>query len=122
MRPSKHETMIEVEFRFHVGTDPIGGDDIEVAYPKINVIFTYLPGSPGVRYLRNGDPGYPPDPAELEFVSAALLDGDGCNPKPEHVAKLAQEYLDSDDGYRYLCEVGEDQLMAAAEAAMYPDI
>lgn len=27
----------------------------------------YSPGSPGVHTLSNGDPGYPPQPEELEF-------------------------------------------------------
>ena len=31
------------------------------------VKFTYTPGSPGKMYLRNGDPGYPEEPAEVEI-------------------------------------------------------
>lgn len=37
---------------------------------EVTVTFNHRPGRPAVRYLRNGDPGYPADPAEVEFVSA----------------------------------------------------
>lgn len=30
-------------------------------------VVSYSPGCPEVRYLRNGDPGYPAEPAEYEF-------------------------------------------------------
>ena len=32
----------------------------------------YTPGTPDVYYLRNGDPGYPGDPPELEILSARV--------------------------------------------------
>jgi len=35
----------------------------------ITIEFTYSPGTPDVRYLPNGDPGYPGDPPEVEIVS-----------------------------------------------------
>ena len=38
------------------------GTDLEV-----RVTFTYTPGMPGKMYLRNGDPGYPEEPAEVEI-------------------------------------------------------
>lgn len=31
--------------------------------------YTYSPGRPGCNYLPNGDPGYPPEPAEVEIYS-----------------------------------------------------
>lgn len=30
------------------------------------ITFTYMPATPDVFYLRNGDPGYPGDPAEVD--------------------------------------------------------
>ena len=46
--------------------------------------FDYSPGRPGVHTLRNGDPGYPDDPPELELtdlerngVSLPIINDDG---------------------------------------------
>lgn len=33
------------------------------------ISFEFRPGRPAVMYLRNGDPGYPADPDELEVIS-----------------------------------------------------
>jgi hypothetical protein len=35
---------------------------------EVEVEYSYSPGTPDVRYLPNGDPGYPGDPAELEIL------------------------------------------------------
>lgn len=32
----------------------------------------YTPGSPGIHTLPNGDPGYPPEPGELDLTSAEV--------------------------------------------------
>ena len=37
--------------------------------------FDYSPGRPGKMYLRNGDPGYPDEPAELDITD---LERNGC--------------------------------------------
>jgi hypothetical protein len=34
--------------------------------------YTVTPGDPGVRTFRNGDPGYPPSPPEVEFFNEAI--------------------------------------------------
>lgn len=34
----------------------------------VEIEFDYTPGTPDVFYMRNGDPGYPGDPAEVENV------------------------------------------------------
>lgn len=36
---------------------------------EVDVSYTYSAGRPAVMYLRNGDPGYPEEPAELEVIS-----------------------------------------------------
>jgi len=54
-------------------------------------VVDYTPGRPGVHTLSNGDPGYPDDPAEFEFLElygvaddnsetneAYLLEDDDC--------------------------------------------
>lgn len=49
---------------------------------EIDVDFTvkYRPGLPGRMYMRNGDPGYPDEPAEIEmfdlYVNGQKLGGD----------------------------------------------
>lgn len=50
--------------------------DIEVV-----VEYYYSPGDPGRMYMPNGDPGYPPEPADVDFHSVTI---DGCD---------IQEYL-----------------------------
>lgn len=36
------------------------------------VTFNYYKGSPGHMYMRNGDPGDPPEPSEIEMLSIHL--------------------------------------------------
>jgi len=36
------------------------------------VEYTYIPGSEGLYAFPNGDPGYPPDPPEVEFYGHKL--------------------------------------------------
>lgn len=36
------------------------------------VDYDVTPGDPGVRTFRNGDPGYPPTPPEVEFYNEAI--------------------------------------------------
>ena len=46
-----------------------GPEEIEVV-----VEANYIPGDPGVRTFRNGDPGYPPTEAEVEITSVLKTD------------------------------------------------
>ena len=39
---------------------------------EVQVDYTYSAGRPGKMYLRNGDPGYPEEPAEVEIVNVWL--------------------------------------------------
>ena len=41
---------------------PVFGDPLEIE-------FTYSPGTPDVHYLRNGDPGYPGEPPEVDWTA-----------------------------------------------------
>lgn len=72
----------------------------------VDIRFTYSPGRPAVMYLRNGDPGYPADPAEVEFVSAHIEVDDPMLNKL--AAEWAEEWLASDEGYQAACEAAED--------------
>ena len=51
-------------------------DNAEIFISKyddpLTVSFDYYKGSPAVRYLRNGDPGYPSEPAEVDLISVKL--------------------------------------------------
>ena len=62
-----------------------------------DITFTYTPGRPMVHTLRNGDPGYPVDPEEVDFHAVTCAD---LALPPEYQKKLdewATEYLS--DGY-----------------------
>ena len=65
----------------------------------VDLTFTYSKGRPAVMYLRNGDPGYPADPPEVDFVSVHCED---LTLPPEYQKKLdewAVEYLATEDGF-----------------------
>ena len=49
---------------------PINGVETEVTVRGV-----YTKGTPDVFYLRNGDPGHPGDPAEVEDIEATDEDG-----------------------------------------------
>lgn len=84
-------------------------DERETASPTLKIVYRYLTGSPAVMYQRNGDPGWPAEPTELDFISAELMDGDGLAPTQEQVDQWAKDWLDG-DGYGEACEHAEDML------------
>ena len=43
----------------------------------LSLEFDYSPGRAAVMYLRNGDPGYPEEPAECELLHAYRSNGSG---------------------------------------------
>jgi len=53
----------------------------------------YTPGTPDVYYLRNGDPGHPGDPPELEILSACIGKTDIAPLLPEN-DDLYEQLLD----------------------------
>ena len=56
------------------------------------VEFRYYPGHPGSWYRRNGDPGDPPEPDELEVVKVTF---DFCDVTDDWAEKLEE-----DDNFR----------------------
>ena len=96
----------EIETKFSIPGMP--DDEREVAYPKVEITYSYLPGHPGCMYQRNGDPGFSPEPAEVDFISAKLIDGDGLAPEQWQVNEWAQDWLD-DAGYEQACDHAESQ-------------
>lgn len=103
-----------------IATIPHGDPDIG-AEVECEITFNYTPGRPAVMYLQNGDPGYPADPSEIEFISAAPF----CNGKPSpfygafadleqaSLNDLAEAWLYSDDGE----EAAMQEVSGAAEDA-----
>lgn len=77
------------------------------------ITFNYVPGSPDVRYLNNGDPGYPGWAAEVEFVSVEPLPDAGAftDLAVKDVEEWASDWLDE----HY------DECVESAEHDMQPD-
>ena len=83
------------------------------------ITFEFRAGRPEVRTLRNGDPGYPADPCELEVVS--INPGAGNHGAFSDIAdKLlhdeAQDWLSS-EGYDAAIEIAYSDLEAERERA-----
>ena len=66
------------------------------------ITFEFRPGRPEVRTLRNGDPGYPADPDEVEFVS--ISPGASDDLVQQSLEAEAETWLSS-DGYDAALEV-----------------
>lgn len=82
-----------------LGAVLIDGTDLDV-----QVEFDYHPGSPGCMYLRNGDPGYPPEPAEIDIVrlcdletSAVLEWSQVCTLSQEYIIQACHEWGEADE-------------------------
>lgn len=105
-----HKLVVEIEVKHRPAGMGLPDDEFEVSYPKVEIEVRYTPGSPGVRMTRNGD-GWPPDPPEIDLVSARLIDGDGLNPTPEKVTEWVQGYLDDDDrGFNFVASEIEKEI------------
>ena len=80
----------------------------EANYPTIEIKYNFIKGSPAVMYQRNGDPGWPEEPAEVEAMDAKLLEGDGLAPTQEQVWQWAQDWIGG-TGYQLACENALDE-------------
>lgn len=87
---------MKVNFFFSVERD---GQEIE-----LEIDASCTPGDPGCHTLRNGDPGYPPEPPEAEILKVTRLDSNEefILTDPEWMAatekaieKAAEEYADN---------------------------
>jgi len=100
-------------------TIPHGDPDLG-AEVELEITFEYRAGRPAVMYLRNGDPGYPADPAEIEFLSCkGPMEGDGYDKyRQDTYDTLAHFYLESDAGQiEAMAEVASDHQDARDYAA-----
>lgn len=98
---SRHKIEAEIEVKFHLSGAP--DDEREVAYPTVLIEYAFSKGCREVLYLRNGDPGFPAEPPEVEAVNAKLIDGDGLAPTEDQVWQWAQDWIDSEAGYNLAC-------------------
>jgi hypothetical protein len=76
----------------------------EVAYPHIDIVYTYLPGCRArVNYDQND---HPAEAAELEVVDVTLIEDAGLDPDAKQLMAWAEEWLQG-DGYYKACEEAE---------------
>ena len=65
----------------------------------VMVEYEYSPGRPGVHTLRNGDPGYPDEPAELAvlnvLVNGCMVDASECI-APAVIERWEQQIIDAE--------------------------
>jgi hypothetical protein len=104
MTRTQHTIDADIYVKFRVsGLD----DGFESTTIRAKLIFSYLQGSPGCgpRYSHGG---LPPDPAEVSLVDVKLIDGDGLDPTREQLVQWAEDYLESDNGYKHACHCAED--------------
>jgi hypothetical protein len=105
MTATTHNIAAEHTVLFRIPGMP--DDERESANVKLEIAYTYLLRDPGCRTQRNGDPGWPPEPAEVDLVAAKLIDGDGLAPTQDQINEWAIDWLD-DAGYDAACENAED--------------
>jgi hypothetical protein len=102
----KNHTMVadvEVKFTFP-GLEP---GEHEVEYPILEITFSHLPGRPAFTPRGEYAPIDPPEPAEVDFVSATLIDAKGLTASQSEVDEWARDYLDGDAGYRHACKCAD---------------
>jgi hypothetical protein len=108
MRSSTHTIDAEFEIKFRLPDMPNEPGEYEVAYPTARVTYSYLPGRPAYTPRGEYGPIDPPDPAEVELITAELIDGDGLMPNTWILREWADEWLQSDAGYERACNAAED--------------
>ncbi len=93
---------------------------------EFEVEFDYSVGRPAVMYLKNGDPGYPEEPAELDvtFFSLNKISFRDTERKPSAFERaywqerFENEMVDTGDIDEYLYEVGPGALAEDRDAAL----
>lgn len=55
---------------------------------QLEVGYDYVRGNPGCRYLRNGDPGYPPEPDEFDVREISIITDTSTEPAPAWLHSL----------------------------------
>ncbi len=91
----------------------IGWTDENDIDMELEVSGDFVPGCPEVRYLKNGDPGYPAEPSEVDVhnISQHFADGDTRHFCITAIAKL----VDDEEFYEKLLLQVENELAEAAQ-------
>ena len=73
---------------------------------------TYTPATPGRMYLKNGDPGYPPEPEEIEIIEVdGIAVGDLTDDEIKEIEMEVAEAYDSGDDREYDEDAWNDQAL-----------
>ena len=100
----RHTITAEIETKFRLSGMP--DDESEVAYPEVEITFDFSPGCAArIRYDEND---HPEEPAEVEFIEAKLIRGDGLAPTPDQLDDWAREWLDG-PGYEKAVEQARER-------------
>lgn len=96
---------------------PLAGSDDGI---EVDIEFTYRRGRPAVMYLRNGDPGYPAEPEEIEFEDFELAMTTWRLPEVimKAIEYWARDWLESDEGHSAAASAAHEDLVEARERAM----
>jgi hypothetical protein len=106
MKPQTHTMLAEIERKFTFSG--LADGEYEVAYPTAEITFRYWPGRPAYTPRGEFGPIDPPDPADAEVVGVKLVDGDGLSPTYEELRQWAEEWLESDSGFRLASRYAEE--------------
>lgn len=94
---------------------------------EVEITFEYRKGHKGIRTFRNGDPGYPDDPDEMEVVAVKadhLADAGAFNDlRDKALMERAQDWLDDagmDEAYAVIAADESAAEEAAAELRREP--
>jgi hypothetical protein len=74
---------------------PLAGSDTGA---PVRITFNYTPGRPARWYLRNGDPGYPAEPAEIDLHTVWLVEGAVPARIQQAIWNWAAAWLETDGG------------------------
>lgn len=105
MTTTKHTITAELEVSFHLSGAP--DDEREVAYPEIEIAYSYAPGCPARIHYDEND--HPAEADELEVLAVKVIDGGGIDMEQRQWEERAQAWL-HDKGYDLARENARDYL------------
>ena len=102
---TRHTILAEIEYKFRFpGLEP---GEHETAYPKVEITYSFIKGRPAYTPRGEYGPIDPPDPPEVGFISATMVDADGMEFPPAKVDEIASDWLDG-DGWELAVRNAED--------------
>jgi hypothetical protein len=85
---TQHSIKAEIEVQFQVAGMQLPPDEREVAYPTVEITYSFTKGAPEVH---------------IEVIDVTLLEGDGLAPTKEQLMDWAVEWV-NDAGFDKACE------------------